>query len=145
MVRLWDLRTGKTIKALTHHRKGIRSLVNHHDEFTFASAGSDKIRIWKQPEGDQLRTIENPTNEIINCMALSQDNVLVSGADNGELKFHDWKSGHCFQSIQSPLQPGSLSSESAIFDVKFDRSSLRMITAECDKTIKIWKEDEEAT
>jgi len=27
----------------------------------------------------------------------------------------------------------------------FDRSSLRMITAECDKTIKIWKEDEKAT
>ena len=27
----------------------------------------------------------------------------------------------------------------------FDRSSLRLITAECDKTIKINKEDEEAT
>jgi len=43
------------------------------------------------------------------------------------------------------LQPGTLSSESAIFDIMFDRSSLRMITAECDKTIKIWKEDETAT
>ena len=32
-----------------------------------------------------------------------------------------------------------------IFDIKFDRSSLRMITAECDKSIKIWKEDETAT
>ena len=42
------------------------------------------------------------------------------------------------------MQPGSLTSEAAIFDIKFDRSSLRMMTAECDKTIKIWKEDEDA-
>jgi pleiotropic regulator 1 len=38
-----------------------------------------------------------------------------------------------------------MASEAAIFDLKFDRSGLRMITAECDKTIKIWKEDETAT
>ena len=78
-------------------------------------------------------------------MDINEDNVLVSGSDDGFLRFYDWKSGHCFQKIQSPLQPGTLSSEAAIFDIKFDRSSLRMITAECDKTIKIWKEDEEAT
>ena len=78
-------------------------------------------------------------------MALNHDNVLVSGSDDGTLNFFDWKSGHCFQKLLSPVQPGSLSSEAAIFDVKFDRSSLRMITAECDKTIKIWQEDSEAT
>ena len=82
---------------------------------------------------------------MINSLALNEDNVLVSGADNGSLHFYDWRSGHCFQRLQSPVQPGSLSSEAAIFDIKFDRSSLRMITAECDKSIKIWKEDETAT
>lgn len=144
MVRLWDLRTGKTIKALTQHKKGIRALVNHPREHVFASAGADKIRVWKQPEGDQLRTIDGH-NAVINCMALNEDNVLVSGGDDGTLQFYDWKSGQCFQRLQSPLQPGTLSSEASIFSVAFDRSSLRMITAECDKTIKIWKEDEEAT
>ena len=96
MVRMWDLRTAKCLKALTHHKKGIRALVNHHQEFTFASAAADKIRIWKQPEGDQLRTIDNPDNTVINAMALNQDNVLVTGGDDGVLKFFDWKSGHCF-------------------------------------------------
>lgn len=70
---------------------------------------------------------------------------MVSGADNGTLHFYDWKSGHNFQQLKSPIQPGTLASEAAIFDIKFDRSGLRMITAECDKTIKIWKEDETAT
>ena len=35
-----------------------------------------------------------------------------------------------------------MDSEAAIFDVKFDRSGLRMLTAECDKSIKVWKEAE---
>ena len=52
MIRMWDIRTGSTIKTLTQHNKGIRAIENHHEEHTFASAGSDKIRIWKQPEGD---------------------------------------------------------------------------------------------
>ena len=119
-------------------------MANHPSEYTFASGGADKIRIWKCPEGEQLRTIaEHPA--VINALALNDDNVLVSGADDGTLHFFDWQSGYNFQRIKSPLQPGSLSSEAAIFDTLFDRSSMRLITAECDKTIKIWSEDETAT
>ena len=64
--------------------------------------------------------------------------MLVSGSDDGMLNFYDWESGHCFQSFKSPLQPGSLESESSIFSIIFDKSSTRMISAECDKSIKIW-------
>eukprot|EP00347_Sterkiella_histriomuscorum_P007603 403348282 len=143
-VRLWDIRTGSSLKTLTNHKKGIRALAMHHEEYTFASAASDKIRIWKLPEGEQLRTIPEH-NAVINALAVNKDNVLVSGGDNGTLYFFDWKSGHNFQQIKTQVQPGSLSCEAGIYDIKFDKSSLRMITAECDKTIKIYKEDEEAT
>jgi pleiotropic regulator 1 len=84
-------------------------------------------------------------NAIINSIALNKDNVLVSGGDEGSLYFWDYKSGYNFQKIQTTVQPGSLSSEAGIFSIKFDHSSTRMITAECDKTIKMWKEDETAT
>lgn len=70
----------------------------HHKEWTFASGGADKIRIWKCPEGDQLRTIAGH-NSIVNCLALNNDNVLVSGSDTGALSFFDWESGHCFQKL----------------------------------------------
>lgn len=42
------------------------------------------------------------------------------------------------------MQPGSLESEAGVFCSMFDRTGLRLITGEADKTIKIWKEDEEA-
>jgi pleiotropic regulator 1 len=71
--------------------------------------------------------------------------VLVSGSDNGTLRFWDYKSGYNFQQTDSKEQSGSLSAEAGIFAIKFDQSSTRMITGECDKTIKMWKEDENAT
>lgn len=78
-------------------------------------------------------------------MSLNEDNVLASAGDNGSLYMWDWKSGYNFQQIQSEPQPGSIASEAGIFSVKFDKSGTRMVTTECDKTIKIWWEDEEAT
>jgi pleiotropic regulator 1 len=43
------------------------------------------------------------------------------------------------------MQPGSLESEASIYALAFDKSSTRLISAECDKSIKIWQEDSEAT
>lgn len=60
------------------------------------------------------------------------------------MRFWDWKSGYCFQESTSKIQPGSLDSEAGIFAMTFDHSSSRLITCETDKTIKVYKEDENA-
>ena len=60
------------------------------------------------------------------------------------MQFWDWRSGYCFQKMQTTVQPGSLDSEAGIFAAVFDMSGCRLITAEADKTIKIYKEDEDA-
>ena len=45
MVRLWDIRAGKSYNTLTNHKKGIRALVFHPKEYTFASGASDNIKV----------------------------------------------------------------------------------------------------
>jgi pleiotropic regulator 1 len=60
------------------------------------------------------------------------------------MTFWDWKSGYKFQALETTVQPGSLESEAGIFACTFDRTGLRLITCEADKTIKIWREDESA-
>lgn len=50
------------------------------------------------------------------------------------MSFWDWKSGHRFQSFETTAQPGSLDAESGIMSSTFDRSGLRLITGEADKT-----------
>lgn len=102
------------------------------------------LQVWKCPESRFLRNFSGH-KAIINSAALNEDNVLVSCGDNGSMYFWDWASGYNFQKIMSPPQPGSISSEAGIFEAKFDKSGLRLVTVECDKTIKVWQEDENAT
>ncbi|KAF9410091.1 pre-mRNA-splicing factor prp46 [Entomortierella beljakovae] len=149
-VRLWDLAAGKTMSTLTHHKKSVRAMALHPTEFTFATASPDNIKQWKCPEGQFMRNFEGPGGVtggggIVNALAVNADNVMFSGADNGAMGFWDWKSGYQFQRLDSLVQPGSLESEAGIFCAEFDKTGLRLITGEADKTIKIWKEDDQAT
>lgn len=65
-------------------------------------------------------------------------------ADNGTIHMWDWRTGYNFQRIHAAVQPGSLDSESGIFACMFDHSESRLITAEADKTIKVYREDDTA-
>ncbi|WAQ99166.1 PLRG1-like protein [Mya arenaria] len=143
-IRLWDLAAGKSRATLTNHKKSVRALAIHPTQYTFASGSPDNIKQWKFPDGNFLQNMSGH-NAIINSLALNLDNVLVSAADNGSMHFWDWKTGYNFQRMQVAAQPGSIDSEAGIFAMTFDHSSTRLITAEADKTIKIYKEDDTAT
>lgn len=77
-IRLWDLAAGKTMLAITHHKKSIRTLVAHPTEFTFASGAADNIKQWKCPEGRFIQNLSGH-NAIINTLAVNQDDVMFSG------------------------------------------------------------------
>lgn len=143
-VRLWDLAAGKTMGVLTHHKKGVRALATHPSEFTFASASTAAIKQWKCPEGALMQNFDGH-DAVVNTLAVNQDNVLFSGGDDGSMCFWDWKTGHRFQAGESVAQPGSLDAERGVFCSTFDKTGLRLVTGEADKTIKVWKMDEEAT
>uniref|UniRef100_A0A6M2DM68 Pleiotropic regulator 1 n=1 Tax=Xenopsylla cheopis TaxID=163159 RepID=A0A6M2DM68_XENCH len=143
-IRLWDLAAGNSICTLTNHKKSIRSLVFHPRLYMFASASPDNIKQWRCPEGKFVQNLSGHSS-IINCMAVNEDGVLVSGGDNGTVHFWDWKTGYNFQRLQSAVQPGSMENEAGVFSMTFDLSGSRLITTEADKTIKIYKEDDNAT
>ncbi|KAL8953063.1 MAG: hypothetical protein Q9222_001056 [Ikaeria aurantiellina] len=143
-VRMWDLAAGKTMGVLTHHKKGVRALAVHPVEWTFASASTGSIKQWKCPEGAFMQNFEGQ-NAVINTLSVNEDNVLFSGGDNGSISFWDWKTGHRYQHLDTTAQPGSLDAEAGLMSSTFDRTGLRLICGEADKTIKVWKQDEEAT
>lgn len=142
MIRCWDLVSGKTSVVLTHHKKGIRSLAIHPREYTFCSAAADHVKVWACPKGDFERNLEN-VGTILNAVTIRDENtsgIVIAGSDQGHLHFWDWQSGQKFQTIETIPQPGSLSGEKAIYAVQFDMSQTRLLTGECDKTIKVWRE-----
>ncbi len=68
-------------------------MVAHPSLYMFASASPDNIKQWKCPEGRFIQNLSGH-NAIVNCMALNNDGVLISGADNGTMHFWDWKTGY---------------------------------------------------
>lgn len=143
-IRLWDMKMGRTVQTLTHHKKSVRALQFKHDLTTFASGATDNIKQWTSPEGKFVQNLSGH-DSIVNCLASNKDNVLVSGADNGTLFFWDWRTGYNFQRLASPVQRGSIESEAGILAMTFDRSGSRLITGESDKSIKMFREDPNAT
>uniref|UniRef100_A0A2R5LM95 Pleiotropic regulator 1 n=1 Tax=Ornithodoros turicata TaxID=34597 RepID=A0A2R5LM95_9ACAR len=143
-IRLWDLVAGRSRVTLTHHKKSVRALVFHPKQYTFASGAPDNIKQWKCPDGKFIQNLQGH-NAIVNCLGINEDGVLVSGGDNGTLFLWDWRTGYNFQRLQAPVQPGSIDSEAGIFACLFDMSGSRLITAEADKTVKIFREDDTAT
>jgi pleiotropic regulator 1 len=105
-VRLWDLVAGRASAVLTNHKKAVRALALHPTEYTFATASADNMKIWKCPEGKFLHNVSG-ANCIVNSLAINEDNVMVSGSDNGLLHFWDWKSGYNFHTSETVAQPGA--------------------------------------
>ncbi|CAL54946.1 G-protein beta WD-40 repeat [Ostreococcus tauri] len=143
-IRMWDLAMGKSINTLTHHKKGVRAMVMHKKEFAFVSASADNIKKFSC-HGDFMHNMLSQQKAIVNTLSMNDDDVIFSGGDNGSMCFWDYKSGHCFQQEKALVQPGSLEAECGIYASTFDLTGSRLITCEADKTIKMWKEDVNAT
>jgi pleiotropic regulator 1 len=147
-VKLWDLAAGKCFTTLTHHQKSIRALAHAPaalGERTFVSAAADCIRKWQGKDGRYLQKLTGH-KAVLNAVAVQDDGVMVSGGDDGTMHFWDYKTGYTFQQAVSKVQPGSLQqAENGIMALQFDLTGTRLITGEADKSIKIWKQDTEAS
>ena len=99
-IKTWDLAAGKTMSTLTFHKKSVRTMCMHPREYCFAAASADNIKKYRLPRGEFLHNMLSQQKSIVNCMAVNEDDVMVTGGDNGSLWFWDWRSGHCFQRDQ---------------------------------------------
>jgi len=143
-IKLWDLAAGKCMTTLTHHKKSVRALAQPEFENSFISGAADNVKKWVGSDGRFIKNFSGHKG-VINALAVNDDGVVLSAADDGTMNFWDYSSGHCFQQTTTVAQPGSLDAENGIFACEFDLTGTRLITCEADKSIKIWKEDEKAS
>lgn len=154
-VRMWDLRNLKCSAVLTNHKKSVRAIAKHPREFSFVSASFDSIKSWALPDGVFMRDFKNLTSpkntkdytekahggKLVNDVTVNEDDVVVSGGDDGILRFWDYKSATMFDEMQSTVQPGSLDCEAGVQCVSFDKSGSRLVTGETDKTVRMYREE----
>lgn len=44
-IRLWDIGEGKRVEVLTNHKKSVKALLFHHEEYTFCSGSGDNLKV----------------------------------------------------------------------------------------------------
>ena len=54
-IKMWDLRKGKTMSTLTYHKKSIRAMAAHPQEYAFAAGSADNIKKYRLPQARRLR------------------------------------------------------------------------------------------
>jgi WD40 repeat protein len=91
VVRLWDSRTGLTLRELRGHGYYITGLAWRPDGRVLASAAWDNtIRLWDPATGSELRQISHPA--LVNAVCWSPDGkTLVSGCVDGVVRL--WNPG----------------------------------------------------
>ncbi|WFB08200.1 NB-ARC domain-containing protein [Streptomyces sp. LX-29] len=84
VVRLWDLDTGRFLRAHQAHTGWVFATALSPDGLTIASAGDDAvIRLWRTDTGDPLGVLTGHTRRIRGLAFSSSGSVLVSGAEDG--------------------------------------------------------------
>lgn len=68
------------------------------------------MKKWQCRDGKFIKNFSGH-NSVINCMAINDDGVLVTGADNGSMHFWDQETGYCFQKTETVVQPGNFNVE----------------------------------
>ncbi|EAN78410.1 putative WD40 repeat protein [Trypanosoma equiperdum] len=155
MVYLWDIASGRAFTRLTRHKKPVRGLALSRQR-VLVSCGADNIRVWSLPTGEFLfnaSTLDNGKEtkkekeqepQRWSCCSVSPRNVLAVGSQEGRLLFFDWSHPQQgpYQATKTRSVPGTLPGEGGINGLAFDASGSRLITAESDKSAKVWRTKE---
>ncbi|KAI8929342.1 WD40-repeat-containing domain protein [Entophlyctis helioformis] len=98
-VKIWDFKTGQTIRTLFGHVEGVWCV--DADLLRVVSGSHDHtLKVWDIESGKCLYTIEGNSGSV-NCCRLS-DTKLISGDDNGIIKVRDFRHNNRVAAVNAP-------------------------------------------
>ena len=130
-IKLWDTRSGETLRTLEGHRNWVSSVAFAPDGNTLASGSEDKtIKLWDARSGALLRTLEGHTS-LINSVAFAPDgNTLASSSSDNTVKLWDARSGALLRTLEGHT--------SWVNSVAFAPDGKALASGSWDDTIKLW-------
>jgi WD40 repeat protein len=135
-VRIWDISTGKEIKALFGHEHPIAAVAinNVYDQIATVGQGT-RVLVWDIKTGKLINVLSDPDKghiNSVNAVAYSQNGkFLVTGGRDGRIVIWDVNSGKVLKALL-----GHSGEVNAI--AVFGQSKPFVVSGSSDKTVKIW-------
>jgi WD40 repeat protein len=129
-VWVWDVQTGKRIRALTEPRYRVYAVAFSADGKWLAAASEDKkVHVWDAADGREVRTLEHAAQA--RMVAFSPDSKrLASAGMDPTIKVWDAQDGQLLMSLTGHRGP--------VAALAFSAAGDRLASAGADKTVRIW-------
>ena len=96
-VKLWEVNSGRSLRALEGHTNGVWSVAFSPDGQTLASGSSDNsVRLWEVNTGRPIRTLEGNLGAVYAAGFAPNGKYLVAAGSAGRLQFWDVETGATF-------------------------------------------------
>ncbi len=130
-IKIWDIETGRELRALNGHTGAVKTLDCSADGRWLASGGNDKtVKLWDVGSGGEVKsfTIEDGSVETV---ALSFDgSKLAAGDSAGTINIWDISSGQELFELKEHTD--------AVTALAFSRDGSLLVSGSSDTTVKTW-------
>lgn len=129
LVRLWDVKTGRQLRAFKGHNFYIFAVAFSPDGKKIASGGVDRtVRVWEVETGREIHKLQEHTDFILSLAFSPDGKTLASGSKDKTARLWDLESG---KSTVINDHAGF------VFSVAFSPDRKTFATGSTDKTVKI--------
>ena len=129
---MWDLDSGKMLLNLPGHTRSITAVIVNKD-FNLAITSSEdySLRIWDL-QSEVIKSILQGFSSNPTCIRFSpiDENIIISGDTNGEIKIWDLSNKKCISTIEAHIID--------ITSLALTNNCDRIISTSYDKNICIW-------
>lgn len=130
-IRLWDVKSGRELRALMGHKNWIKSLALNRGGEVLASGSNDHtVKLWNVSSGRELFTLSGHNNSVEALAFSPDDRWLASGSSDTTIKIWDTATGREVQTLKG--------NTAAITDLAFSPDGKTLVSGSVDKTLKLW-------
>ena len=130
-IKIWQVATGRELRALTGHTGSIKSLAISPNGQWLASGSSDRtVKVWNVATGRELYSLPGHTSSI-EALAFSPDNRwLASGSADRTIKIWDLTNGREIRTLNDHT--------ARVIALAFSGNGKFLASGSADTTVKVW-------